>query len=233
MSRGFLCLSLLLSGGICLCLAGGSRAAEKTPAERGREIMFSRSLNPPLWPQKAYESVWKQWGLSEKPANFTEAFMERYGLHQAPFDNKGRPMGLIEAQGLLSKGIVNNCLLCHAGRVAGQTIIGVGNASVDLQSLFEELSAAGFVYASGADAYAWYDAYRFVVLEELERCDAERRNALLESVASEMGSRMTAMDSASKNASEVIDRLTLNMNRVRQAAITREIIEVVSGAEAL
>ena len=58
-------------------------------------------------------------------------------------------------------------------------------------------------------------------------------HALLESVASEMGSRMTAMDSASKNASEVIDRLTLNMNRVRQAAITREIIEVVSGAEAL
>jgi F-type H+-transporting ATPase subunit gamma len=58
-------------------------------------------------------------------------------------------------------------------------------------------------------------------------------HALLESVASEMGSRMTAMDSASKNAGEVIDRLTLNMNRVRQAAITREIIEVVSGAEAL
>ena len=57
--------------------------------------------------------------------------------------------------------------------------------------------------------------------------------ALLESVASEMGSRMTAMDAASKNASEVIDRLTLNMNRVRQAAITREIIEVVSGAAAL
>ncbi|HKX31266.1 MAG TPA: ATP synthase F1 subunit gamma [Blastocatellia bacterium] len=58
-------------------------------------------------------------------------------------------------------------------------------------------------------------------------------HALLESVASELGARMTAMDSASKNASEVIDRLTLNMNRVRQAAITREIIEVVSGAEAL
>ena len=57
--------------------------------------------------------------------------------------------------------------------------------------------------------------------------------ALLESVASEHGARMTAMDSASKNASEVIDRLTLTMNRIRQAAITREIIEVVSGAEAL
>jgi F-type H+-transporting ATPase subunit gamma len=57
--------------------------------------------------------------------------------------------------------------------------------------------------------------------------------ALLESVASEHGARMTAMDSASKNARELIDSLTLNMNRIRQAAITNEIIEVVSGAAAL
>ena len=57
--------------------------------------------------------------------------------------------------------------------------------------------------------------------------------ALLESIASEQGARMTAMDSASKNAHELIDSLTLNMNRVRQAAITNEIIEVVSGAAAL
>ncbi len=56
--------------------------------------------------------------------------------------------------------------------------------------------------------------------------------AMLESVASEQGSRMTAMDSASKNAGELIDTLTLNMNRIRQAAITKEIIEVVSGAAA-
>ena len=57
--------------------------------------------------------------------------------------------------------------------------------------------------------------------------------ALLESIASEQGARMTAMDSASKNASELIETLTLNMNRIRQAAITNEIIEVVSGAAAL
>ncbi len=56
--------------------------------------------------------------------------------------------------------------------------------------------------------------------------------AMLESVASEQGSRMTAMDSASKNAGELIDTLTLIMNRIRQAAITKEIIEVVSGAAA-
>src|SRR5690242_17436929 len=57
--------------------------------------------------------------------------------------------------------------------------------------------------------------------------------ALLESAAAEHGARMAAMDTATRNAGEMIDMLTLNMNRVRQAAITREIIEVVSGAGAL
>ena len=57
--------------------------------------------------------------------------------------------------------------------------------------------------------------------------------ALLESAAAEHAARMTAMDSASSNAAEMIDSLTLNMNRIRQASITREIIEIVSGAAAL
>ena len=57
--------------------------------------------------------------------------------------------------------------------------------------------------------------------------------ALLESAAAEHAARMTAMDSATKNASELIDHLTLTMNRVRQASITNEILEVVSGVEAL
>ena len=58
-------------------------------------------------------------------------------------------------------------------------------------------------------------------------------SAMLESCSSEHAARMTAMDAASSNASEVIDKLTLYMNRVRQASITKEIIEVVSGAAAL
>ena len=58
-------------------------------------------------------------------------------------------------------------------------------------------------------------------------------SALLESVAAEHAARMTAMDAASSNATDVIDKLTLYMNRVRQASITREIIEIVSGAAAL
>ena len=66
-----------------------------------------------------------------------------------------------------------------------------------------------------------------------KQIETQLYKAMLESVASEQGSRMTAMDSASKNAGELIDTLTLNMNRIRQAAITKEIIEVVSGAAAL
>jgi F-type H+-transporting ATPase subunit gamma len=57
--------------------------------------------------------------------------------------------------------------------------------------------------------------------------------ALLESTAAEHAARMTAMDAATRNAQEMVDKLTLYMNKVRQASITREIIEVVSGAQAL
>ena len=63
--------------------------------------------------------------------------------------------------------------------------------------------------------------------------ETELYRALLESAASEQGARMTAMRNASKNAGELIDALTLQMNRARQAEITQEILEVVAGADAL
>jgi mono/diheme cytochrome c family protein len=119
-----------------------ANAAGSSSPEHGREIMFHRSLNPATWSLQAYEDAWKQWGVAEKPADYAKAFMERYGLHAAPFDNQGRPMGLMEAPRFLGKGLTNNCLLCHAGTVAGQTVIGLGNASLDMQSLFEDLSRA-------------------------------------------------------------------------------------------
>jgi F-type H+-transporting ATPase subunit gamma len=56
---------------------------------------------------------------------------------------------------------------------------------------------------------------------------------LLESSAGEQGARMTAMDNATRNAGEMIDKLTLNYNRSRQAHITKELIEIISGAEAV
>ncbi len=51
-------------------------------------------------------------------------------------------MGLHYSRGLLGKGVINDCLLCHGGVVAGQTVIGLGNASLDLQTLFDDLSTA-------------------------------------------------------------------------------------------
>jgi F-type H+-transporting ATPase subunit gamma len=73
-----------------------------------------------------------------------------------------------------------------------------------------------------------------VMLEALlpRYVEMEFYRALLESTAAEHAARMTAMDAATSNAGDVIDTLTLNMNRVRQASITKEIIEVVSGAAA-
>ena len=58
-------------------------------------------------------------------------------------------------------------------------------------------------------------------------------HALLENAASEQGARMSAMDAATRNAGDVVDRLTLQYNRSRQAMITTELIEIIAGAEAV
>jgi F-type H+-transporting ATPase subunit gamma len=63
--------------------------------------------------------------------------------------------------------------------------------------------------------------------------EIELQRAMLESIASQFGAQMSAMDSASKNASEMIGKLTLSYNRARQAAITKELLEIIGGAEAL
>jgi F-type H+-transporting ATPase subunit gamma len=73
------------------------------------------------------------------------------------------------------------------------------------------------------------------VLEEIlpKNIEVQIFRSLLESAASEHGARMTAMDSASKNASEMISKLTLQYNRARQASITKELLEIISGSESL
>ncbi len=125
-----------------LCILSPVLAAEKTSRQRGEEAVRGRpALNPPTWSNEAIEGAWKQWGLKEKPADAARAFRERYGLHEAPYDNDDLPMGLHAVRDR-GKGVANDCLVCHAGRVAGQTIVGLGNASLDLQGLFEELTAA-------------------------------------------------------------------------------------------
>jgi F-type H+-transporting ATPase subunit gamma len=88
---------------------------------------------------------------------------------------------------------------------------------------------------SGHHALVEYEPGPEEILERLipDYVEISVYRALLESTASELGARMTAMRNASQNAGEVIDDLTLEMNRARQAEITQEIMEVVAGAEAL
>jgi F-type H+-transporting ATPase subunit gamma len=80
-----------------------------------------------------------------------------------------------------------------------------------------------------------YEPNRAALLDRLlpMYMEIQSYRALLESVASEHGARMTAMDNATRNASDMIDALTLQYNRARQAAITKELMEIIGGAEAL
>ena len=102
---------------------------------------------------------------------------------------------------------------------------------------FSPPAAAAAESGDGDDSGAIYD---FEPDEEMILSDLLPRNlsiqifrSLLENAASEQGARMTAMDSATRNAGEMIDKLTLHYNRTRQAQITKELIEIISGAEAL
>jgi F-type H+-transporting ATPase subunit gamma len=95
---------------------------------------------------------------------------------------------------------------------------------LDRHDIHDRAPAIGYLYEPRPEA----------IFEELlpKHVETQVWRALLESVAAEHGARMAAMDAATSNASDMIDSLTLYMNKVRQAAITKEIIEVVSGASA-
>ncbi|SHO59765.1 F-type H+-transporting ATPase subunit gamma [Pseudoxanthobacter soli DSM 19599] len=88
---------------------------------------------------------------------------------------------------------------------------------------------------AGASAVSEYEPERGEILEDLlpRNIRVQIFKALLENAASEQGARMSAMDNATRNAGDMINRLTLSYNRSRQAIITKELIEIISGAEAL
>jgi F-type H+-transporting ATPase subunit gamma len=108
---------------------------------------------------------------------------------------------------------------------------------VTVQQLIPFAVATEAAEAAGSDAKAMYE---FEPDEEQILAELLPRNlsiqiyrALLESAASEQGARMTAMDNATRNAGDMINKLTITYNRTRQAYITKELIEIISGAEAL
>ena len=120
--------------------------------------------------------------------------------------------------------------------VRRQTLLPLQQAEVFGEGIPEPEEPADPELAEAHEKAYWdYEPEPEVLLPMLfeEYVDLSVYRALLESAASELGARMTAMRSAAENAEDMIDDLTLEMNRVRQAEITQEILEVVGGAEAL
>src|SRR5207237_9318277 len=123
------------------------------------------------------------------------------------------------------------CLICaelkavQSERIVVEQLLPISRSGTDEGDANADINVTDYIYEQRpAEIFAR-------LLPRL--VETQMFRALLESIASEQGARMTAMDAASKNAGDLISSLTLNMNRVRQAAITREIIEIVSGAAAL
>src|SRR5262245_57782737 len=130
---------LLAVAGI-IVLTPTARSGELSPVERGRKALLEHSYIPPAWTPDAYRNAWKRWpGVAEKPAEYDRAFREHYGLHSAPYPNGDYPMGIRPSSRLLLKGINVDCLVCHGGSIAGKSYVGLGNASLELQGLFEDL----------------------------------------------------------------------------------------------
>ncbi len=149
-------------------------------------------------------------------------------------------------------GISGHLSYSHASMVAQEVIENYINAEVDeVYLVYNEFKSAMTQTvvtakilpveppesAEEADAYGdyMYEPSSEGVLETLlpKHVEFQVYRALLESEASELGARMTAMDSASTNATEMIAKLTLKYNKARQAAITKELMEIIGGAEAL
>jgi mono/diheme cytochrome c family protein len=128
-------LAAALLGGVAVSFGGpdvarGKAALEGTPYIRG------------FWPASAYDNAWKQWGVRDKPADYAAAFGDRYGLHEAPYPNGAYPMGLRKAPYLFGSGVAIDCMTCHGGAILGKSVVGLGNSSLELQGLFEELYRA-------------------------------------------------------------------------------------------
>jgi len=136
MARCMLPILLILPGNLF------GATPDQAAVERGRSALEQRSFNPPVWSISAYENVWKQWDVADKPADYSAAFRERYGLHAAPFSNDDFPMGLRKNTSGILKGLSVDCLICHGGSIMGKSYVGLGNSTLDIHALFQEMNLA-------------------------------------------------------------------------------------------
>lgn len=119
----------------------GPKAKAEPSAKRGYELLTTKAFVPAIWSRSAYDNAWKRWNMTSKPVQYDETFRQRYGLHTAPYENDGLPMGLRSTSMLgLTRGITADCMLCHGGSIMGKSYIGLGNSSLEIEGLFTELA---------------------------------------------------------------------------------------------
>jgi hypothetical protein len=129
---------------IAVALTAGALAAQESAAERGHKALTTRAFTPATWPATAYEGLWKHWlpVPAAMPRDYDRAVREHYGLHTAPYENGRYPMGLRETKSLFGKGITTDCMLCHGGSILGKSYLGLGNSTLDIDALFDDLNRA-------------------------------------------------------------------------------------------
>jgi F-type H+-transporting ATPase subunit gamma len=147
-------------------------------------------------------------------------------------------------------GGIKNIAFADAQRVADEVIRRFEGGEFDVAHLFYAKFQSALVQepvtqqvipvpvdlnAGGSAGAVEYEPDEETILADLlpRNLAVQLYRALLENAASEQGSRMTAMDNATRNAGDMINKLTIQYNRTRQAAITTELVEIISGAEAL
>ena len=204
-------------------LRAGLRAAGEHESE-GRDITFyasgRRGVSSLTF--RGREVAGAYIGFTERPA-YADAREIAQDLMTAYVDGK------VDRVEILYNGYVSPLVQ----EVRRETLLPLQEATILEEAGEEESDDEGD--GSGHHALVEYEPGPEEILQQLipDYVEISLYRALLESTASELGARMTAMRNASENAGEIIDDLTLEMNRARQAEITQEIMEVVAGAEAL
>lgn len=132
----------LLPVALLLLIVAPAFTAAPTAAERGHAALTTTAFIPGFWSPRAIDETWRQWGVAEKPADYPAALRDRYGLHPAPYPNDGLPMGLRKSRTLFASSVAADCVLCHGGSIMGKSYIGLGNSTLDIQALFEDLARA-------------------------------------------------------------------------------------------
>jgi F-type H+-transporting ATPase subunit gamma len=202
-------------------LRAGTRAAADYESD-GRDVVFyasgRRGVSSLAFRKREVAGAYV--GFTERPS-YSDAREIAEDLMAAYVDGK------VDRVDILYNGYVSPLVQ----EVRRETLLPLQEATILETSDDEDSDEEG----TGHHALVEYEPGPEEILERLipDYVEISLYRALLESTASELGARMTAMRNASENAAEVIEDLTLEMNRARQAEITQEIMEVVAGAEAL